>query len=227
MKNYRFDEIQRRMLANNLLHPLDALLVGATGTGKSTTLNVLFGSTVAKVGDGVDPETQKISSHQLHDFMRFHDSAGLGDGKAADHEHSKNITAELLRTITIDGQHNRFMDIAMVLLDGGSRDMGTAFRLLETVVLQSIEPHRVIVAINQADMAMSGRSWNSQLNKPDPALIDRLEEKTLSVQKRIKESTGLTINRPIYYSAKFNYNIPVFIDHIIKHLPTSRRTITK
>ncbi|MFI3220119.1 MAG: 50S ribosome-binding GTPase [Methylococcales bacterium] len=227
MKNYRSDEIQKRMIANNLLHPLDVLLVGATGTGKSTTLNALFGSTVAKVGEGVNPETQKISSHQLHDFLRIHDSAGLGDGKAADHEHSKNITAELLKTITVDGQHNGFMDIAMILLDGGSRDMGTAFRLLETVVLQSIEPHRVIVAINQADMGMSGRSWNKQLDKPEPPLIDFLEEKTLSVQKRIKESTGLTINRPIYYSAKFNYNIPVFIDHIIKHLPTSRRTITK
>jgi len=225
MKNYRSDEIQKRMLASNLLHPLDVLLVGATGTGKSTTLNALFGSTIAKVGHGVDPETKETSSHQLHDFMRFHDSAGLGDGKAADYEHSKNITAKLLEPCTNNGQYYGFIDLTMILLDGGSRDMGTAIRLLETVVLQTIEPHRVIVAINQADMAMSGRHWNAQLNEPEPLLIDFLEEKSLSVQKRIKESTGLTINLPIYYSAKFNYNIPVFVDHIIKHLPTSRRTI--
>jgi predicted GTPase len=68
--------------------------VGATGTGKSSTLNALFNSTVAKVGHGVDPETQIISAYSLHDYLRFHDSAGLGDGKDNDLTHSKNITYE-------------------------------------------------------------------------------------------------------------------------------------
>lgn len=81
MKNYRQDDIQSHIRRNELLVPLDILLVGATGTGKSSTLNALFNSTVAKVGEGVDPETQNISAHSLHDYLRFHDSAGLGDGK--------------------------------------------------------------------------------------------------------------------------------------------------
>jgi len=63
MKNYRFHDIQSHIRQNNLLTPLDILLVGGTGTGKSSTLNALFGSTVAKIGDGVDPETQYISAH--------------------------------------------------------------------------------------------------------------------------------------------------------------------
>ena len=60
----------------------------------------------------------------------------------------------------------------MVLLDGSSRDLGTTFQLLESVVLKSIKPKRVIVAINQADMAMKGRYWNAPQNKPELALID-------------------------------------------------------
>lgn len=222
MKNYRFQDIQSHIDRYNLLTPLDILLVGGTGTGKSSTLNALFNSTVAKVGEGVDPETQHVSAHSLHDYLRFHDSAGLGDGKENDYNHAKNITWELQRTCNTD---YHFMDLTMVLLDGGSRDLGTAFQLLESVVLKAIEPQRVIVAINQADMAMKGRYWNTHSNKPEPTLVNFLEEKAHSVQHRINESTGLTINKPIYYSAKFHYNIHALVDHIIHHFPTSRRVV--
>ena len=221
MKNYRRDYIQSHINHNDLLVPLDILLVGATGTGKSSTLNALFNSTVAKIGEGVDPETQNISAHSLHDYLRFHDSAGLGDGKENDLNHSKNIMAELFKTCGDD----YFIDLVMVLLDGSSRDLGTTFQLVESVVLKSIEPKRVIVAINQADMAMKGRYWNAPQNKPELALIDFLEEKSLSVKQRINESTGLSINKPVYYSAKHSYNIKALLDHIINHFPTSRRVI--
>ena len=226
MKTYRFYDIQSHINRHDLLTPLDVLLVGGTGTGKSSTLNALFESTIAKVGDGVDPETQKISAHSLHDYLRFHDSAGLGDGKENDYNHSKNITWELLRTC-IDDKNDEygFIDLAMVLLDGGSRDLGTAFHLLESVVLKSIEPQRIIVVINQADMAMKGRHWNYHVNKPEPELIEFLEDKSLSVKRRINESTGLNINKPIYYSAKFGYNINSLVDHIIHHFPENRRIV--
>jgi predicted GTPase len=93
------------------------------------------------------------------------------------------------------------------------------------VVLKSIEPQRVIVAINQADMAMKGRYWNYETNRPEPQLKQFLEEKSLSVQRRINESTGLKVNKPVYYSAKFGYNIKPLIDHIIHHFPKNRRVV--
>ncbi len=224
MRNYRYHDLQRKIQSYSLLMPLDVLLVGGTGTGKSATLNAIFGSTVAKIGDGVDPETQHISAYQLHDYLRIHDSAGLGDGKSADFEHAKNITKELLRVVTIsDGKQYKFTDLAMVILDGGSRDLGTAFKLLESVVLKSIEPERVVVAINQADMAMKGRYWNGKIHRPEQELKDFLEEKAFSVQKRIRESTGLTIAKPVCYSALHKYNIDSLIDHIIDRIPTKRR----
>lgn len=223
MKNYKKDHITQEIRNRNLLRPLDILLVGGTGTGKSSTLNALFGTTVAKVGEGVAPETQEISSYSLHDYLRVHDSAGLGDGKAADVEHAKNISYELLRVIDLNGVKNKFMDLTLVLLDGGSRDLGTAYQLLQTVVMKTIEPERVIVAINQADMAMKGRGWDDKYNQPGPELKNFLEEKSLSVQKRIEEATGLKIKKPIYYSALRKYNINGLMDHIISHLPRQRR----
>ena len=77
MKNDRYDDLVDKISNRKLLMPLDVLLVGGTGTGKSSTLNALFGSNLAKVGDGVDPETQVISSYSLHNYLRIHDSAGL------------------------------------------------------------------------------------------------------------------------------------------------------
>jgi hypothetical protein len=223
MRNYRLSDFEAKINQSDLLVPLDVLLVGGTGTGKSSTMNALFGSPIAKVGDGVDPETQEVSAYSFHDYLRIHDSAGLGDGKEADLAHAKNITYQLLRTVNLDGGQFLFMDLVIVLLDGGSRDMGTAFKLLEQVVLKNIEPERVIVAINQADMAMKGRYWNQQTNQPEAELKSFLDEKALSTQIRIKESTGLNIRKPIYYSAKHHYNLNKFYDHILEHIPKSRR----
>ena len=113
MQNYRYNDLVDKISNRKLLMPLDVLLVGGTGTGKSSTLNALFGSNLAKVGDGVDPETQVISSYSLHNYLRIHDSAGLGDGKAADLEHAKNITNKLHKTCVVGGLTYGFIDLVL------------------------------------------------------------------------------------------------------------------
>ena len=45
LKNYRFDDLRQKIRDADLLRPLDVLLVGATGAGKSSTLNAVFGNT--------------------------------------------------------------------------------------------------------------------------------------------------------------------------------------
>ena len=226
--NELLNQLEHEIYSRSLLLPLDILLVGATGVGKSSTINAIFGNRVAKVGEGCDPETQIISSYRVKDYFRVHDSAGLGDGISNDEKHAKNIINELLKTVTTNSDKSTsygFIDMVMVILDGSSRDLGTTYQLLKNVILPIFDPKRIIVVINQADMAMKGRYWNHNFCIPEQPLIDFLEEKSKTTQDRIKEATGLTINRPIYYSAEYLFNIDKVISHIISNLPRERRII--
>lgn len=227
MQKY-LNQIETLIRQRNLFYPLDVLLVGATGTGKSSTINALFNKSVAKVGEGVNPETQNIAEYSLHQFFRLHDSAGLGDGQQADINHQKNISQKLLEVFTpySDPQEYGFIDLSIVILDGSSRDLGTAAKLLETVILKCIEPSRVCVLINQADLAMKGRYWDEINNCPQKTLNDFLEEQAISIQRRIEEFTGIKIARPVFYSAAKKYNLEQVMQSIINHIPNDRRIIS-
>ncbi|HIF9188825.1 TPA: GTPase family protein [Photobacterium damselae] len=225
INHYRQQEIEHTIKDRGLLYPIDVLVVGATGTGKSSTINALMNSVVAKVGQGVDPETQMISSHSLHKYLRFHDSAGLGDGIESDKRHSKAIIEKLCQPCTVNGQQYGFIDLVLVILDGGSRDLGTVMQLLEHVVMKNISADRVVVAINQADVAMKGRHWQQDLKQPDPTLVQFLDKRAHSVQQRLRESTGRTIALPICYSAYHGYQLPQLMDSLIAHFPYQRRVL--
>jgi predicted GTPase len=220
---YRYDEICQR-LNQARFYPLDVMVTGVTGAGKSSTLNALFRKNVAKVGTGVDPETMEIDSYAMNERIRLWDTPGLGDGVQQDRMHARKIVDLLTHTYQHKDGKFGFVDLALVVLDGGTREMGTTYDLLNNVVLQHLPAERVLIVINQADVAMKGRHWHNA--QPDSELLGFLEEKAMSVQHRVQEATGLHIRKPICYSAEQHYNIRTFFDFIIEHLPSERRSLT-
>ena len=206
------------------------LVVGATGCGKSSTINALFNTDRAKVGQGVNPETMEIEKYEMNN-INIYDSPGLGDGKEADIRHSKNITDLLLK---LDSEGKLLVDLVLVLLDGGSRDLGTSFELINNVIIPSLgdDKSRLLVAINQADMAMKGRYWNHVQNKPEKQLVDFLNEKVISTKTRIKEATGVTVD-VIYYAAGYKeggeeqrpYNLSKLFAFILRHTKKEKRIV--
>lgn len=200
---------------------LNILITGATGSGKSSTINAMFNMEVAKVGYGVDPETMDIEKYDL-DKLTIWDSPGLGDGKEADVRHAKNIVEKLYEK---DKDGNALIDLVLVIVDGSSRDMGTSFELINEVIIPNIEnKSRILIGINQCDVAMKGKYWNNEDKKPEIELQKFLDEKAESVRRRVKESTGVDIE-PVVYSAEKYYNISKLFFNIVKYTPSKKRFI--
>ena len=221
-------ESEKSKLLKNLFQlkeqKVNLMVTGATGCGKSSTINALFKTEVAKVGTSPDPETMEITKYELDNLIIW-DTPGLGDGKEADVRHAKNIISKLNEQ---NEKGELLIDLVLVILDGSSRDFGTSYNLINEVIIPNLgkdKEERILVAINQADVAKKGRYWNYELNKPESPLEKFLDEMVNSVQKRIKEATGIDIT-PIYYSAGFKeegmeqgspYNLSKLLYYIILH----------
>lgn len=206
------------------------LVTGATGCGKSSTINALFDREVAKVGQSSNPETMEITRYNFDSVILF-DSPGLGDGYEADLRHAKNITNKLLEKKS-DG--DLLIDLVLVILDGSSRDLGTSYELINKVIIPNLgdDKSRLLIAINQADVAMKGRHWNFDTNQPEPELIKFLNEKVESTQKRIYEATKVLVE-PIYYAAgykdgdeqQYPWNLSKLLAHILRHTKKEKRIV--
>lgn len=225
-KYYRKNDIEKK-LEKARFRPLDVMVTGVTGAGKSTTLNTIFKKNVATVGNGVDPETMDLDSYSLNDVFRLWDTPGLGDGVANDEIHKRKLADLLYKTYSLDGNIYGWIDSAIVVLEGLNRDMGSTYTLLNEVIVPNIQADRILVVINQADMAMKGRHWNKETNRPDKVLVDFLERQALSIQNRVKEATGVTIRKPVYYSAEYAYNIEKLLDFIIDNMIVERRPLVR
>lgn len=213
-----------RIRERALALPLDVLLVGATGAGKSSTINALASTYLAAVGEGVDPETRSLASYSLSSLLRLHDSPGLGESPAADARHARSLRQVLMQPGNA-GSDLALIDVVLVVLDGSSRDLGTPLQVLEQAVLPVMPAAQVVLAINQADRALKGRHWDEEGNRPKAELDRRLEEMAASVQRRLRLSTGQEIARPVCYSAARRHNLAALMDRIIDSIPEQRRRV--
>lgn len=235
MKANLDEETKNKMLKNVMKlkeQKVNIMITGATGCGKSSTINAMFDTEVAKVGIGVDPETMEIEKYELDNLILW-DTPGLGDGKEADNRHAKNIIKKLAE---VDKEGNALIDLVLVILDGGTRDLGTSYELINSVIIPNLgedKENRILIAINQADMAMKGRNWDFEKNEPNQQLKEFLDKKVISIRDRVFEATGVTID-PIYYSAGYKeegmiqnrpYNLSKLLYYIVKATPSNKRMI--
>lgn len=219
------NESDRQILLNRLNRVQDAelniMIVGGTGVGKSSTINALFGDDVAKVGYGVDPQTNKIEQFRLGKVVLW-DTPGLGDSPEHDKFFSEQII-EMLHKKNSDG--TALIDVVLVVLDASMQDMGTAYTLINDIVIPNLgNKNRILITLNQCDFAMKGKYWDHKTNTPKDKLITYLENQLDSIHSRIKDSTGVDVY-PIYYSALYRYNIAKLFFYLLESTPDEKRLI--
>lgn len=209
---------------------INLMLVGATGSGKSSTINSLFNTSVAEVGVGVEPETADIECYRLENLTIW-DSPGLGDSAENDSRYSEKIIKKLSET---DENGIPLIDLVAVIIDASTKDMSTTYELINKILLPCLTEEnreRIIIAVNQADMAMKGNHWDAERNCPDETLAEFLKEKCRSVQQRIADATGEEF-KVMYYCAGYTedsgkqrpaYNLTKLLYHIVLSLPAEKR----
>ena len=209
---------------------VNVMLTGSTGAGKSSTINALFNMDIAKVGVGVDPETSIIEKYEL-DNLTIWDTPGLGDGVESDEKISHAILEKLNE---LDEYGNPIIDLVVVVLDSSSKDLGTSYYLINNILIPALgedAKSRILLALNQADVAMKGKHWDEENNEPDEILKLFLKKKADSVQRRVEEATGLSI-RPFYYCAGYKeeggeqrkpYNLTKLLYYIVRAVPKDKR----
>ena len=230
------DELTKSKLLKNVLalksQKLNIMITGATGAGKSSTINALFNTDIAKVGAGVDPETMDVTRYELNNLVLW-DSPGLGDGKEKDNLHARNIIAKLNE---LDSKQQPLIDLVLVIVDGSTKDLGTSYELINSVIIPNLGANpgnRILVGINQADNARKGRNvWDYDLNRPTPETEVFLKDKVRSVKSRIKEATYVDIE-PVFYAAGSKegdeaqnpYNLSKLLYMIIEKIPKAKRAV--
>lgn len=208
---------------------VNIMLVGSTGSGKSSTVNALFDMNIAKVGEGVNPETRSVTEFQLANLTVW-DTPGLGDGVERDEE----IVDEILLKLQERNENGKqLIDMVVMIMDASTKDLTNYYNIINNVLIPefgSSAKKRILIALNQADIAMKGTHWDAEKNIPDKVLEDFLRKKAASVQERIKENTGLNI-KPVCYCAGYMengiqrkpYNLTKLLYFIVKAAPKAKR----
>lgn len=183
---------------------INLLIVGATGSGKSTTIKALFkGDLEIPIREGGRPRTMEIESYKLSEDLTIYDSPGLGDGEK-DKEHIEKIQ-ELLKKK--DNKGNALVDLVLIIVDGrAERDLATTYHTIKVIseAMKKKDRDRILIAINKCDQMSSHpkAQWDYENGVPNDFLKNQIEKKVQDIRYRILETSGLK-TEPIYYSAGY------------------------
>ena len=174
----------------------NVMLIGAEGCGKKSTINALSSMGLIKVG--VDTGLSHIGKYELGNLVLWN-CPGLEYGKEVENGQKIHIINKLQER---DKKGNLLIDLVLVILDGCALDFEAAYEFINEIIMPNLgeDKDRILVALNKVDIALNGRYWNQRESKPKAKLLKYLDEKSVTVQKRIKEITGLDV-AIICYSA--------------------------
>lgn len=178
------EEEQKIALATKIMEQLkvklNILVVGATGVGKSSTIAALFknGKNFVEIGTDLKPQTQNIEKFVISNNITLWDSPGLGEGEDKDRKHTENIIAKLQEK---DKDGNALIDLALVILDATNKDLETAYKLINKVIIPNMpNKDRILIALNKCDCVIDRVDFVENGRKLTDEQIQYLDSKNRS-----------------------------------------------
>lgn len=155
------------------------LIIGKTGSGKSTLINNLIGTEVAPVGDDVISQTSKVEQYTAVRYgvrLAIWDTPGLEDSRGGE---SDERTLEEIRS------HLRYSTISLVIFCFNLTTNRIA-EIRETFhKYQGIPWEKVVVAFTFADyLAGSSKPFRHHLGKWEKAIREEILVKELRVPEK-------------------------------------------
>ncbi|GAB0172346.1 hypothetical protein NHP164001_03590 [Helicobacter trogontum] len=225
-----------KAILDSLDIPLNILLMGGTGVGKSSTINAIYGANRVEVGTGAGPQTQEIEQCQISKNITLYDSPGLGEGSEKDKQHMEKIHKLLTDT---DENGNAKIDLALVITDATVKGLGQEYETIKYLLKTLGDSKRILIGLNKCDCAVKERYFDRENNKLGKEQEQFLEEKVANLQERIKTDTGLSLGKDeiVYYSAGFYdkntqtrdnpYNIVQLEKMILSKIPKQKRVVQR
>ena len=236
LKDKLEDEQREGMKAilDSLDIPLNILLMGGTGVGKSSTINAIYGENRVEVGTGARPQTQEIQECQISKNITLYDSPGLGEGSEKDKQHMEKINKLLTDT---DGNGNAKIDLVLVITDASVKVLGQEYETIKYLLETLGDSKRILIGLNKCDKVESEEYFDRDNNELGEEQEQFLQEKVADLQERIKKDTGLSLSKKdiVCYSAGYYnkrkqkqykpYNILQLEKMILSKIPKQKRVV--
>lgn len=176
-------------------------LVGETGVGKTSTINALFNKGLEiSHGKACTKEEAEVVGSRGGTIVIV-DLPGVGEDLDADEAHFEKY-ARVLPTV----------DLVVWILKADNRAMTNVQRALKRLVAdKSLDPRRLVLALNQADQVQPGE-WDVTINLPSEEQEATIEERRKDVLEKVQKVVKLANDQIVAYSAKTFYNLdPLFV----------------
>lgn len=200
-------------------HPRVAF-IGATGVGKSTTLNSLFNAGV-EISHSLpctqSPVERKFSAQEYigaRGSIVVFDMPGLGEDIDADERHYAAYERVLPE-----------VDVAVWIFPGEHREMTpTQHALIRLSKTLGSEIHKKMVfALNKVDLIHPGpEDWNRPANMPSEEQVRYMHERSQDIAQKVKKVAPRWEGEVIPYSAVKRYRLPHLMNSILDSASKNR-----